>query len=104
MPQRSLITECEDVPLDKARRMSRGPRIDSELYNALKEKIHSLGKTATRLTIPEGTNPTTMEHRILRVAAELSIPVTLRKIPGGFLFWRSTDEALKQATEVVQRL
>jgi hypothetical protein len=29
----------EDVPLDEARRMSRGPRIDPKLYHALKEKI-----------------------------------------------------------------
>ncbi len=84
--------------------MSRRPRMNSELYDALKEKIHALGKTAIRLTIPEGTNPTTMKHRILRVAAELNIRVTIRKIPGGLLFGRSTDEDLQQAEEVVQQL
>jgi len=45
-----------------------------------------------------------MKHCILRVAAELSIPVTVRNVPGGVLFWRSTDEDFQQATEVVQRL
>jgi hypothetical protein len=104
MAQQSPIIEFEDVPLDEARRMSRGPRMDPELYQALKEKIESLDNTATRLTIPEGTSPTTMRKRILRVAAELNIPVTVRKISGGLLFWRSADEDLQHATEVGQRL
>ena len=68
--------------------------MDPELYHALKEKIQSLDNTATRLTIPEGTSTTTMKNRILRVAAELGIPVTIRRVPGGLLFWRSTDEDL----------
>jgi hypothetical protein len=66
----------------------------------IKEKIESLDRTTTRLTIPEGTSTTTMKNRILRVAAEMSIPVTIRRVPGGLLFWRSTDEDLQQATEV----
>jgi hypothetical protein len=45
-----------------------------------------------------------MEHRLLRVAAVLGIPVTVRKIPGGLVCWRSTDEDRQQAKEVVQRL
>jgi hypothetical protein len=98
--QRPPTIEFDDVPLDEARRMSRGLRMDPELYHALREKIQSLDNTATRLTIPEGTSTTTMKNRILRVAAEMSIPVTIRLVPGGLLFWRSTDEDLQQATEV----
>ena len=45
-----------------------------------------------------------MKHRILRVAAALGMLVTVRKVPGGLLFWRSTDEDLQQANEVVARL
>jgi hypothetical protein len=78
--------------------------MDPEIYNTLKGKIQSLDNTATRMTLPEGTSPTTMKNRILRVAAELKSPVTIRKVPGGLLFWRSTSEDLKQATEVAQRL
>jgi hypothetical protein len=78
--------------------------MDPELYHAVKANIQSLDNTTTRLTIPEGTSTTTMKHRILRVAAELNIPVTVRKISGGLLFWRSTDEDLQQATEVAARL
>ena len=84
--------------------MSRGPRMHPALYNALREKIQSLDNTATLLTIPEGTSPTTMKNRILRVAGELKIPLTIRKVPGGLLFWRSTDEDVQQAKEVANRL
>jgi hypothetical protein len=41
-----------------------------------------------------------MENRILRVAAELNISVTVRRVPGGPLFWCSTDEDVQQAKEV----
>lgn len=78
--------------------------MDPELYHALREKIQSLDNTATRLTIPESTSTTTMKNRILRVAAEMGIPVTIRRVPGGLLFWRSTDEDLQQAAEVAARL
>ena len=75
-----------------------------ERYHALKEHIPSLDKTATRMPLPPGVNPATMKHRILRPATELGIPVTMRKIPGGLLFWRSTDEDRQPATERAQRL
>jgi hypothetical protein len=104
MAERSPIIACDEVPLDEARRMSRGPRMDPEISHVLKQKIQSLDNIATGLTIPEGASPTTMKHRTLRVAAELSIPVTVRTVPGGLLFWRSTDKDLQQAKEVVARL
>ena len=40
MADRPYTLEFEDVPLDEACRMSRGPRMDPELYHTLKEKIH----------------------------------------------------------------
>jgi len=79
-------------------------RIYVELYRSLKERIQSLGNNTTRLTIPEGITPTTMKNRVIRVAAELGISVTVRKVPGGLLFWRSTDEDVQQAKEVADRL
>lgn len=96
--------QFEDIPLAEARSLGRGPRMDPELYHALKGKIQALDNTATRITIPEGTSPTTLKNRILRVGAELNIPVTIRKVPGGLLFWRSTDEDVQQAKEVAGRL
>ena len=104
MAQQPPAIHFEDIPLAEARTMGRGPRMDPELYQALKGKIQSLDNTATRITIPEGTSPTTMKNRILRVAAELNIPVTIRRVPGGLLFWRSMAEDLEQAQEVAQRL
>jgi hypothetical protein len=104
MADQSSPIQFEDVPLDEARRMGRGPRMDPGVYNALKEKIQALDGTATRITIPEGTSPTTMKNRIVRVATELGIPVTVRKVPGGLLFWRSTDEDVQQAKDVAARL
>jgi hypothetical protein len=94
----------EDVPLAEARTMGRGPRMNPELYHALHQKLQSLGNSATRMTIPEGMSSTTLKHRILRVATALNTPVTVRRVPGGLLFWRSTDEDLQQAKEVGARL
>src|SRR5262245_2289429 len=84
--------------------MSRKPRIDPELYDALKQNIQSLENTATSMPLPEGTRPTTMKNRILRVAAELGLPITIWRVPGGLIFWRSTDEDLHQATAVTHRM
>jgi hypothetical protein len=78
--------------------------MDPELYHALQQKLQSLGNSATRMAIPDGTSPTTLKNRIFRVATALDIPVTIRKVPGGLLFWRSTAEDRQQATEVSQRL
>jgi hypothetical protein len=72
--------------------------------HALKETIQSLDTTATRMPLPEGANPTTMKNRLLRLAAALGMPVTIRKVPGGLLFWRSTAEDTQQAQEVAGRL
>jgi precorrin-4 methylase len=94
----------EDIPLDEARTMGQGPRMDPVLYQALKGKIQSLADTAVRMTIPPGASPTTMKNRIFRVAAELGVPVTIRRVPGGLIFWRSTDEDLHQAQEIAGRL
>jgi hypothetical protein len=94
----------EDIPLAQARILGRSPRMDPELYRAFKEKIQSLDTTATRFTLPEGTNLTTMKNRLLRVAADLGVPVTIRKVTGGLLFWRSTDDDVQQAKEVAGRL
>ena len=104
MAEQSPSIQFEDVPLEEARRMGRGPRMDPALYRAFKEKIQSLDNMATRIMLPERTSQTTMKNRLLRVAAELNTPVTVRRVPGGLLFWRSTDEDAKQAKEVAGRL
>jgi hypothetical protein len=67
MADHSSHIQFEDVPLEEARRMGRGPRMDPELYHAIREKIQSLDSTATRIALPEGTSPTTMKNRIVRM-------------------------------------
>ncbi len=96
--------QFEEIPLEEARRMGRGPRMEPQLYQELRTRIHALSHQAVRMTTPEGTSPTTMKNRLRRVAAELGIPLTIRRVPGGLLFWRSTDEDLQLAEEVRSRL
>jgi hypothetical protein len=86
MAQQSPLIRFEEMHLEEARRLSRGPRMDPRLYQALKDKILSLGNMTARMTRPEGTSPNTMKHRILRVAAELNTPVTICRAPGDHLF------------------
>jgi hypothetical protein len=96
--------QFEEVPLEEARRMGRGPRLEPQLYQELRTRIHALSHQAVRMTIPEGTSPTTMKNRLRRVAAELGIPLTIRRVPGGLLFWRSAAEDLQSVAEVRSRL
>jgi hypothetical protein len=96
--------QFEEVPLEEARRMGRGPRMDPELYQELRTRIQALSDQAVRMMIPDRISQSTMKTRILRVAAELGMAVTVRKIPGGLLFWRSREEDLQQAQETANRL
>jgi hypothetical protein len=95
--------QFEDVPLEGARRMGRGPRMDPQLYQALGTRIQALSQQAVRMAIPDCTSLAVMKNRIRSVAAELNIPVTLRRVPGGVLFWRSSDEDIRQAQETASR-
>ncbi len=67
MADLSSPRQFEDLPLEEARRLSRGLRMDPELYNALKQKIQSRDNIVTRLMIPEGTSLSTMKNRILGI-------------------------------------
>ena len=97
MDDRKMAIEFEDVPLEEARKMGRGPRMDPILYNALKNKISSLSNNAARMNFPPGVSPVTMKNRILRVAAELGIAMTICRVSGDLLCWRSSDADLQQA-------
>ena len=96
--------QFEDIPIEEARKIGRGPRMDPEIYHALKENIQSLDNTASRMSLPDGTSPTTMKNRILRVAAELGVPVTVRKVPVASSSGGSSEEDMQQAHEVASRL
>jgi hypothetical protein len=96
--------QFEDIPLHEARRMSRGPRMEPMLYDTLRQKIQSLSSEATRVRLGPEITPQRMKNYILRIARDLNIPITVRRVPGGLLFWRSSDEDKQQAQETANRL
>jgi len=96
--------QFEDVPLEEARRMGRNPRMEPMLYDTLRHKIQSLSSDATRVRLGPEITPQRMKSYILHIARELNVPVTVRRVPGGMIFWRSTDEDIQQATELGARL
>jgi hypothetical protein len=102
--EQPLNFQFEDVPLDQARMMSRGPRMEPMLYNTLRQKIQALSSEATRIHLGPEITPTRMKTYLLRIARELQLPVTVRRVPGGVIFWRASAEDLQQAQEAARRL
>jgi hypothetical protein len=96
--------QFEDVPLDEARRMGRGQRMEPMLYDTLRQKIQALSTEATRIRLGPEITPQRMKNYLLRIARELNVPVTVRRVPGGVIFWRSSEEDLQQAQETASRL
>jgi hypothetical protein len=96
--------QFEDVSLDEARRMGRGPRMEPMLYDTLRQKIQALSTDAARVRLGPEITPARMKNYILRIARDLYVPVTVRRVPGGVIFWRSTEEDLQQAKDVASRL
>ena len=96
--------QLEDVPLDEARRLGRGPRMEPMLYETLRTKIQSLSSAATRIHLGPELTPQRMKSYILRIARDLNVPVTVRRVSGGVIFWRSSDEDIQQAQETASRL
>jgi hypothetical protein len=96
--------QFEDVPLEEARLMGRGPRMEPMLYDTLCQKIQTLSSEAVRIHLGPEITPNRLKNYLLRIARELNVPVTVRKVPGGVLFWRSSEEDLQQAQETADRL
>jgi hypothetical protein len=104
MADPSSSFQFEDVPLDEARRLGRGPRMEPMLYDILRQKIQSLSTEAVRIHLGPEITPTRMKSYLLRIARDLAVPVTVRRMPGGLIFWRSTVEDIELAQEVAERL
>jgi hypothetical protein len=96
--------EFEDIPLAEARRMGRGPRMEPLLYDTLRTKIQALSTEATRIRMGPEIRPARMKNYLLRLARELGVPVAVRKVPGGVVFWRATEEDQAQAQAIGQHL
>jgi hypothetical protein len=74
------------------------------LYDMLRQKIQTLANEAVRIHLGPEITPTRMKNYLLHIARELNVPVTIRRVPGGVIFWRSSEEDLQQAKEVGGRL
>jgi hypothetical protein len=66
MAQQSPLIQFEDMPSEEARRISRGPCMDLQLYQTLKGTIQTPGNMTARMTRPKGMSPSTMKNRILQ--------------------------------------
>jgi hypothetical protein len=104
MADQSSPIDFEDVPMEQARTMGRGPRMEPLLYDTLKTKIQSLTDRAVQIRLGPEITSNRMKNYLLSIARELNVPVTVRKVPGGVIFWRSSDEDQHQAQEMAQRL
>jgi hypothetical protein len=96
--------QFEDIPLDQGRRMGRGPRMEPMLYDTLRRKIQTLSSEAVRIHLGPEITPTRMKNYLLHIARELNVPITIRRVSGGLLFWRSTADDLQQAQDMATRL
>lgn len=96
--------QFEDVSLEEARRMGRGPRMEPMLYDTLRQKIESLSDQAARIRLGSEISPIRMKNYVLRIGRDVKVPVTVRRVPGGIIFWRSTAEDIQQAKDVAGRL
>jgi hypothetical protein len=104
MADQSSPFQFEDVPLDDARRMGRGPRMEPMLYDTLRTKIQSLSSEAVRIHLGPEIRPERMKRYLQAIARELNVPVTVRRVPAGVIFWRSSEEDQQQAQEMAARL
>jgi hypothetical protein len=68
------------------------------------QSTRSLSTEATRIRLSPEITPQRMKTYILRMARDLDVPVTVRRVPGGVIFWRSSEEDLQQAQETASRL
>jgi hypothetical protein len=74
------------------------------LYDTLKQKIQALSADAVLVRLGPEIRPERMRRSIQRIAHELNVPVTVRRVAGGVIFWRSTAEERQQAEELAGRL
>jgi hypothetical protein len=74
------------------------------LYDTLRKKTQDLSTAAVRIHLGPEMTPQRMKNYILRIARELDVPITVRRVPGGVIFWRSSEEDTQQAQEIADRL
>ena len=73
-------------------------------YHTLHQKIQTLSNEAVRIHFGPEITPTRMKNDLPHIARALNVPITVRRVPGGLLFWRSSEEDQQQAHEIADRL
>ena len=94
----------EDVPLEEARRIGRGPRLEPRLYDSLRQKLQALSTGAVRLRLGPELTPAQMARYVRAIAHQLEIPVVTRRVPGGIVFWRASEDDRREAEALARRL
>ncbi len=74
------------------------------LYETFGNTIQSLPTEATRMHLGPEITPRRIRNYLSRIARPLDVPVTIRGVPGGLIFWRSAAGNRHQAREVAGRL
>jgi hypothetical protein len=74
------------------------------LYATLRKKIQALRSEATRVCLGPEITQRRMRNYIQRIAHELGVPVTVRRVEGGVILWRATEEDRQQTHTVASRL
>jgi hypothetical protein len=73
------IIDFEDIPLDEARHMGRGSRMEPMLYHTFRHKIRSLSSKGVRIHLGPEISPQRLKTYILHIAHELNVPVTVAR-------------------------
>jgi len=73
------------------------------LYETLRVKIQSLSAAAVRIHLGPEIRPERMKTYLLRIAGELNVPITVRRVSGDVIFWRATEDDRQQAEETAGR-
>ncbi len=65
MAEQDPSIQFQDIPLDEARHMSRGPRMEPILYDTLRKKIQALSADAVRIRLGPEITQQRMRNYIL---------------------------------------
>lgn len=107
MEERISALDIEFISIEEAMQMGRAPRMDPSIYERYERTIKELVENEDRaavMQIPEGINYQTMKNRLLRVAKDLRVELTIRKSRKGIMVWKAKPEELTAKEEIVNRL
>jgi hypothetical protein len=94
MAQHITPISFEEISFDDARPIGRGLHIVSDLDNARKKKLQSLGNVAAHMTLAKGTRPTVM--RLMKtLVSPLKVTFTIVSFTAGTIMPLSAADEIK---------